>query len=56
METWQDPNAAVREGCCRLLDHLADTESMAAEPVGKRAGWFMPGGTGYERTPPPATR
>ncbi len=23
-----DPNAAVREGCCRLLDHLVDTDSM----------------------------
>ncbi|MFJ1792552.1 HEAT repeat domain-containing protein [Kitasatospora griseola] len=23
-----DGNAAVREGCCRLLDHLVDTESM----------------------------
>lgn len=22
-------NAAVREGCCRLLDHLVDTESMS---------------------------
>lgn len=22
------PDAAVREGCCRLLDHLVDTESM----------------------------
>ncbi|WP_245790625.1 HEAT repeat domain-containing protein [Streptomyces monashensis] len=26
----RDPNAAVREGCCRLLDHLVDTESMSA--------------------------
>ncbi|WAU81400.1 HEAT repeat domain-containing protein [Streptomyces sp. Qhu-G9] len=24
----QDTNPAVREGCCRLLDHLVDTESM----------------------------
>ncbi|MEU9170592.1 HEAT repeat domain-containing protein [Streptomyces sp. NPDC048420] len=24
----RDANAAVREGCCRLLDHLVDTESM----------------------------
>ncbi|WP_020117059.1 HEAT repeat domain-containing protein [Streptomyces canus] len=24
----RDENAAVREGCCRLLDHLVDTESM----------------------------
>lgn len=133
-------NPAVREGCCRLLDHLVDTESMgqlitmaddpdarvrsaafhalacdrckgdtcapgpdrvlepalqhlasdpdplvrmmAAELVGKfahsdaravaaleashtndpspavrkKAGWFTPGGTIYERTAPPAPR
>ncbi|MCX4903963.1 HEAT repeat domain-containing protein [Streptomyces sp. NBC_00878] len=24
----RDENPAVREGCCRLLDHLVDTESM----------------------------
>ncbi|WP_460072327.1 HEAT repeat domain-containing protein [Streptomyces sp. YKOK-I1] len=24
----RDANPAVREGCCRLLDHLVDTESM----------------------------
>ncbi|MFL5993496.1 MAG: HEAT repeat domain-containing protein [Streptomyces sp.] len=136
----RDANPAVREGCCRLLDHLVDTESMgelinmaddpdarvriaafhalacdrckgdacapgpdrvlepalhhlisdpdpyvramAAELVGKfahsdaravaalkashandpspavrkKAGWFAPGGTIYERTLPPATR
>ena len=136
----RDANPAVREGCCRLLDHLVDTESMgelvamtddpdarvriaafhalacdrckgdtcapgpdqvlepalhhlasdpdphvramAAELVGKfahfdaravaalrashandpsravrkKAGWFTPGGTIYERTLPPVTR
>ncbi|MYT33063.1 MULTISPECIES: hypothetical protein [unclassified Streptomyces] len=37
----RDADPAVREGCCRLLDHLVDTESMgeliamAAELVGK---------------------
>ncbi|MBW8704943.1 hypothetical protein MBT84_35650 [Streptomyces sp. MBT84] len=135
-----DENPAVREGCCRLLDHLVDTESMdalvtmvddpdsrvriaafhalacdrckgdtcapgadrvldpalrhlasdpdphvrarAAELVGKfahfdaravaalhesrtgdpdpavrkKAGWFVPGGTIYERTLPPGAR
>ncbi|MFD8722928.1 HEAT repeat domain-containing protein [Streptomyces sp. NPDC059629] len=135
----RDENPAVREGCCRLLDHLVDTESMgelvamaddpdarvriaafhalacdrckgdtcapgpdqvlepslrhlasdpdphvramAAELVGrfahsdpralaalkvshandpspavrKKAGWFTPGGTIYERTLPPTT-
>ncbi|GCB45051.1 HEAT repeat domain-containing protein [Streptomyces sp. NL15-2K] len=136
----READPAVREGCCRLLDHLVDTESMgelirmaddpdarvriaafhalacdrcksdtcapgpdrvlepalhhlisdpdphvramAAELVGKfahsdaraiaalkashvndpspavrkKAGWFIPGGTIYERTLPPATR
>jgi HEAT repeat protein len=89
----QDEDPAVREGCCRLLDHLVDTDSMgqliamagdpdphvramAAELVGKfvhtdsravtaletarvqdpspvvrkKAGWFTPGGTIYQRT------
>jgi len=111
----QHENPAVREGCCRLLDHLVDTGSMsqlitmaddpdarvriaafhalacdpdahvrerAAELAGKfvhtdgravtaletahaqdpspvvrkKAGWFTPGGTIYQRTIPRAPR
>ncbi|MGW2749098.1 hypothetical protein [Streptomyces sp. NPDC001450] len=68
---------AVRAGCCRLLDRLADGESMGqliamaddadararaaldrsqlqdpSPAVRKQAGWFLPGGTGCERTAP----
>jgi hypothetical protein len=55
----QHEDPAVREGCCRLLDHLVDTDSMgqlivmAQDPspaVRKKAGWFTPGGTIYQRT------
>jgi hypothetical protein len=41
-DVWPDPaglqheNPAVREGCCRLLDHLVDTDSMSQQITGSR--------------------
>jgi hypothetical protein len=55
------PDARVREQCCKVLDHLMDTDSIPlliealADPaaaVRKKASWYAPGGAIYRRTKP----